>query len=169
MAAPALYTATRDFLVGNSGDVRYAVNTDLGSTVLAEGSVYAVRASSRAGRPAKLNALPVVVEVGLSAPGAPRDVGVGRIERTVAVRLSVYVKLMDDSTGDDQVAQLEQICRALEHRYAGVSKLTLTATGATFVEATAQTTSVDERPDLRDAIAGSVAAFFTWEHAAEAN
>jgi hypothetical protein len=163
MASADLYGACISFLVGDSGDVRAAVNAEQ-PALLGLGSVLETRAI-RSKAPRQPNPPPLAVEITLHEE-ADRVVGVGWSARDLVFDLTTCLR-RKDRVGANQAATLNKVTRALLARYRNVSNLALTVTDpvgnlATFVRSDAVLRSPDDDPDSDELARAVVRATFTF-------
>jgi hypothetical protein len=160
MASAALYAAVLAFLSGNSGDLLTSVNADIGGGTLAAGSVNAMR--EFAAGPRDPNLPNVSVEIVRGPGGNERDVGIGWVETDVILDLYCTVRKKDLPKGQSQLAILDNLTRAIRRRYRGVSNLSITATGATFLVAGAEIREHDVKSETENPARAVVRATFTF-------
>jgi hypothetical protein len=153
MAGADLYGAAISFLDGNSGDVFATINAAFPSTLVA-GSVTA----SRGGKgPAPRNPTVAASSVEIVPAGrVERPIGIGFVEVDLTFDLRCTVRRKDTPAGKTQLQAANNLALALRNRYAGVSNLSLTVSGATFRRSTCSVTSIDEIPESSE-LARSVA------------
>lgn len=168
MASPDLYEAVVTFLDGNSGDIRSGLNTELGGSTLATGSVVTSRGARGSSARREKAPSPTIEIVPRAAPR--RWVGLGFAETDVVVDLQATVRRKDKPEGDTQLDSVEDLARALHHRYHGRSNLSISVSGsaATFRRSSAEIVSIDELASASTEYARAVVRVtFTFSHAQE--
>lgn len=123
MASSPSYDALVAFLEGDSADgVLEVVNAEQ-TDLLAAGSVYFSRAPRAASGTRKANSLPYVVEIVPRGEAKSKGVGIGYKEVSIALDLSCCFRGKATSEGASQLDVVEDMARAIAHRYDGVSQL----------------------------------------------
>ena len=167
MASADLYTPTLAFLTGDSGDIRTSVNADVGSTLLAAGSVNAQRDRRGYPREGKIPDLSIEIVRGPATPERPD--GIGYVQTDVVFDLYCTNRRNDTAMAQTQVSVLDKLTRAIRRRYQGVSNLAITATGATFLFAAAEIREHDVDSSIQVPARAIVRATFTFGEALAAN
>ena len=165
MPSTDAYEAVIAFLEGDAGDARDAINDEQAGLMVA-GSVYTARdPSGRAARREKAH--PVSVEIVPRPAPAPRQIGIGFVERDVVVDLHAILRRKARPEGDAQLDVVEDIQRALLYRYHGRSNLAIN--GINFRRSRAEAVAIDDTPGSPEVARSVTRATFTHTEAMGAN
>ncbi len=151
--------ALRDFLAGASGDVRASVNAELPNALDEAAVVFARDHRGRQQRRSKAPALNIEIVPRPASP--PRPIGIGWVERDVALDMKATLRGKATAAGEEQLDQVEAVAAILERRYHGRTRLDLPST-ASFRHSVAEVTDVDEVPESSEIARSVVRVTFTF-------